>query len=184
MDKSYSVQIPSYKSIGLDVLKERAELVKNNIDFKNKIQTILFEDLQEKQMFKSQDDIEPEESLYVGGFPNNNDKSLMIQFHQVDWDEKFYISNQFKDERYQYFAHRLIYEEAPQTLPQNDYEKIHKIIAKQISSTDNEKWNTVPKSYHQLDTLREQYENDEDEEKLQFLGELDSFLQNIEKKYQ
>ena len=135
-------------------------------------------------MFKSQVDIEPEDSLYVGGFPDNSDKSKMLEFNKVDWEEKLYISNQFKDERYQYFAHRLIYEEAPQILPQLDYEKVNKIIAKQILSTNNEKWNTIPKSYHQLDTLREQYENQNDVEKLEFLGELDIFLQNLEKKYQ
>jgi exodeoxyribonuclease-1 len=184
MDESYIEKIPSYKSLGLNVLKERAELIKNNIDFKNKIQTILFEENEEKHMFKSQVDIDPEDSLYIGGFPDNSDKSKMLQFHKADWEEKFFISNQFKDPRYQYFAHRLIYEEAPQILPQLDYEKIHKIIAKQILSTDNEKWNTVPKSYQQLDTLRDQYENEKDDGKIEFLGELDNFLQNLENKYQ
>ena len=184
MDEKYIEKIPSYKSLGLNILKERAELIKNNIDFKNKIQTILFEENEEKQMFKSQVDIEHEDSLYVGGFADNSDKSKMLEFHKADWEEKLYIANQFKDERYQYFAHRLIYEEAPQTLPKLEYEKIHKIIAKQILSTDNEKWNTLPKSYHQLDTLRVQYENDRDEEKLDFLEELDSFLQKLENKYQ
>ena len=184
LDQSYVEKIPAYQLIGSDILKERAELIKNNSNFRDNIQTILFEEFEEKQMFNSQDDIEPEDSLYIGGFPDNSDKSKMLQFHKADWEEKYYISNQLKDERYQYFAHRLIYEEAPQILPISDYEKIHKIIAKQILSTDNEKWNTVPKSYHQLDTLRDQYENDKNEEKLEFLGELDSFLQNLEKKYQ
>ena len=137
-----------------------------------------------RDRFKSQVDIDPEDSLYIGGFPDNSDKSKMLQFHKADWEEKFFISNQFKDPRYQYFAHRLIYEEAPQILPQLDYEKIHKIIAKQILSTDNEKWNTIPKSYHQLDTLRDQYENEKDDERIEFLGELDNFLQNLENKYQ
>ena len=184
MDKSNKEKIPSYKIIGLEILKERAELIKNNDDFKNKIKTILFEENEEKQVFKSQVDIEPEDSLYVGGFPDNSDKSKMLEFHKAHWEEKFYISNQFKDERYKYFAHRLLYEEAPQILPQSDYEKIHKIIAKQILSTDNEKWNTIPKSYQQLDTLRDQYENQKDDEKLEFLGKLDNFLQDLEKKYQ
>ena len=184
MDESYVEKIDSYNLIGLNIIKERAELIKNNSDFKNKIQTILNEENEEKQMFKSQIDIDPEDSLYIGGFPNSSDKLKMLEFHKADWEEKFYISNQFKDDRYQYFAHRLIYEEAPQILPQNDYQKIHKIIAKQILSTDNEKWNTVPKSYQQLDTLRVKYENEKDDEKLEFLGELDSFLQNLEKKYQ
>ncbi len=184
LDQNYVEKIPAYKLIGLNTLKERAQLIKNNSNFRDNIQTILFEDYEDKQMFKSQDDIQPEDSLYVGGFPDNSDKSLMLKFHEADWEEKLYISNNFKDKRYQYFAQRLIYEEAPQILPQDDYEKIHKIIAKQILSTDNEKWNTVPKSYHQLDTLRDKYENEKDDEKLEFLGELDSFLQNLEKKYQ
>ena len=105
------------------------------------------------------------------------------ELHKVDWEKKFYISNKFIDERYKYFAQRLIYEEAPQLLPRPDYEKIHKNIAKQILSTDNEKWNTLPKSYHELDTLREKYEGQGDEEKLIFLEELDDFLQDLEKKY-
>jgi exodeoxyribonuclease-1 len=184
LSQNYVEKITAYKLIGLDTLKERAEQIKNNSDFKNKIQTVLIEENEEKLMFKSQDDVEPEDSLYIGGFPDNSDKSKMLQFQKADWEEKFFISNQFKDQRYQYFAHRLIYEEAPQILPAVDYEKVHKIIAKQILSTDNEKWNTIPKSYHQLDTLRDQYENEKNDEKLKFLGELDGFLQNLEKKYQ
>ena len=183
MNESYVHKIPLYDEIGLDILNERAELIKNNIDFKNKIQTILFEENEEKQLSHSQSDIEPEDSLYFGGFPDNSDKSKMLEFHKADWEEKFYISNQFNDKRYQYFSHRLLYEEAPQVLPKSDYEKVHKTIAKQILSTDNEKWNTIPKSYQQLDTLRVQYENENDDEKLDFLGELDKFLQDLEKKY-
>jgi len=95
MDESYIEKIPSYKSLGLNVLKERAELIKNNIDFKNKIQTILFEENEEKHMFKSQVDIDPEDSLYIGGFPDSSDKFKMLQFHKADWEEKFFISNQF-----------------------------------------------------------------------------------------
>ena len=63
MDESYIEKIPSYKSLGLNILKERAELIKNNIDFKNKIQTILFEENEEKQTFKSQVDIDPEDYI-------------------------------------------------------------------------------------------------------------------------
>ena len=58
------------------------------------------------------------------------------------------------------------------------------IIAKQILSTDNEKWNTIPKAYHELDTFREQFEIQGDDEKLLFLEDLDKFLQDLEKKFQ
>ena len=184
MDESYINRIATYETIGLDVLKQRAIIIKNNDDFKNKIQRILFEENEEKELSKSQIDIQPEDSLYMGGFPDNDDKSKMLDFYNADWDKKIYISNQFRDERYKYFAHRLIYEESPQTLPLADYQEIHKIIAKQVLSTDNEKWNTIPKSYQQLDNLRVKLEEEKDDEKLLFLDELNNFLVDLQNKYE
>ena len=184
MDESYVNRIVAYEAIGLDVLKHRAMIIKNNDDFKNKIQRILFEENEEKELSKSQIDIQPEDSLYMGGFPDNDDKSKMLDFYNADWDKKIYISNQFRDQRYKYFAHRLIYEESPQTLPSSDYQEIHKIIAKQVLSTDNEKWNTIPKSYQQLDNLRVKLEEEKDDEKLLFLEDLNNFLVDLQNKYE
>ena len=184
LDSSVIDKMPVYQSIGVEVLTQRAEIIKQSSDFKNKIQTILFEEYETKQMTKSQIDILPEESIYSGGFPDNQEKSKMIDFHNADWEERFYISNQFEDERYKYFAHLLIYEEMPHVLPKSDYENIHKIIANQILSTDNEKWNTIPKAYHELDNLREEYERQGNDEKLLFLEDWDHFLQDLEKQYQ
>ena len=184
MDESYVNRIVAYEAIGLDVLKDRAMIIKNNDDFKNKIQRILFEENEEKELSKSQIDIQPEDSLYMGGFPDNDDKSKMFDFYNADWDKKIYISNQFRDQRYKYFAHRLIYEESPQTLPSSDYQEIHKIIAKQVLSTDNEKWNTIPKSYQQLDNLRVKLEEEKDDEKLLFLEDLNDFLLDLQNKYE
>ena len=184
MDESYVNGIVAYKAIGLDVLKHRAMIIKNNENFKNKIQRILFEENEEKELSKSQIDIQPEDSLYMGGFPSNDDKSKMLDFYNADWDKKNYISNQFRDQRYKYFAHRLIYEESPQTLPSYDYQEIHKIIAKQVLSTDNEKWNTIPKSYQQLDNLRVKLEEEKDDEKLLFLEDLNDFLLDLQNKYE
>ena len=184
MDESYVNRIVAYEAIGLDVLKDRATIIKNNDDFKNKIQRILFEEHEEKELSKSQIDIQPEDSLYMGGFPDNDDKSKMLDFYNADWDKKNYISNQFRDQRYKYFAHRLIYEESPQTLPSSDYQEIHKIIAKQVLSTDNEKWNTIPKSYQQLDNLRVKLEEEKDDKKLLFLEDLNNFLVDLQNKYE
>jgi exodeoxyribonuclease-1 len=117
--------------------------------------------------------------LYFGGFPNNDDKSKMLDFHKADWDKKIYISKSFRDQRYKYFAQRLIYEEAPQSLPVSDYNQIHKMIANQVLSTDNEKWNTIPKSYQQLDNLRIKFEEEKDDEKLFFVEEINNYLEEI-----
>jgi exodeoxyribonuclease-1 len=184
MDASYVNTIPAYEAIGLDVLKNRAAIIKNNDDFKNKIQRILFEENEEKELSKSQIDIQPEDSLYMGGFPDNDDKTKMLDFFNADWDKKIHISNQFRDQRYKYFAHRLIYEESPQSLPSSDYQEIHKIIAKQLLSTDNEKWNTIPKAYQQLDNLRVKLEEEQDDEKLLFLNQLNDYLFELQNKYE
>jgi exodeoxyribonuclease-1 len=183
MDKYHFEKIPSYNEIGLETLNLRAELIRNNPDFCNKINTIFLEEYEEKQITKSQLDMLPEDSLYFGGFPDNYDKNKMLDFHNSNWEDKYHISNQFRDQRFKYFAHRVIYEEAPYILPKDDYENIHKIIAKQVLSYDNEKWNTLPKSYHQLDTLRNEYEEKGDGKKLTFLDDLDGFLQKLEKKF-
>ena len=184
MDESYVKKISKYDNVGLNILKERASIIKNNEEFKSKIQRILFEENEEKEMTKSQDDIKPEDSLYVGGFPDNDDKSKMVDFHKADWDEKIYISNKFRDQRYKYFAQRLIYEESPHSLPISDYNQIHKIVANQVLSTDNEKWNTIPKSYHQLDNLRIKYEEEKDDEKLSFVEEINNYLEEISNFYE
>ncbi len=57
------------------------------------------------------------------------------------------MSEKFSDERFSYFAKRLIYEENPEVLGKDEYKKIHRAIAGQILSTNDEKWNTVPKAF-------------------------------------
>ena len=94
------------------------------------------------------------------------------------------IADKMKDERYNYFAKRLMYEEVPDLLPKDLYNEIHRAIAKRILSSNDEKWNTIPKSYNELDTLRAKYEEDGDEERLVITNDINSFLEEIEKKYQ
>ena len=60
-----------------------------------------------------------EETIYAGGFANDNDKTIMRKFHQVDWKEKLSLIEKFSEERFQYFAECLIYEESPETLPKS-----------------------------------------------------------------
>ena len=47
----------------------------------------------------SQEDIEPEESIYSGGFTSPKDQALFPKFHTGDWKEKFEFIDKFEDER-------------------------------------------------------------------------------------
>ena len=129
----------------------------------------------------SQLDIYPEESIYKK-FVTGEDTATMPEFHRAEWKDKFLVIQKFKDERLRYFGKRILYEESPQSLPKEEYNTIHKEIASRILSTNTEKWNTVPRTYSEIDTLRNKFKDDID--KLKELEEINLYIQEIEKSYQ
>ena len=66
-------------------------------------------------------------------------------------------------------------------LPKEVYNTIHKEIAERILSTNEEKWNTIPRTYSEIDTLRNKFKNDD--EKLKALEDINSYIMEIEKSY-
>jgi len=184
MNASYGIKFDVYKEIGMQKLIERAEMLKANKDFSNRVSTILLEEAQEKQELDSQLDIEAEETIYTGGFNlDDKTKSAVKEFQNAEWKERLYIADKMKDERYNYFAKKLIYEEAPDLLPKDLYNEIHRKIAKRILSSADEKWMTIPRAYTELDTLRVKYEEKGDNERLAMTNDINNFLEEIEKKY-
>ena len=181
MNASYGINFDNYKQLGLSKLKERAELIRENKDFANKVSSILEDDIREKQELDSQLDVYAEESIYKK-FATKEDSAIMPEFHKVDWKDKFSVLQKFKDERFQYFGKKILYEESPESLPKNEYNLIHKEIASRVLSTNKEKWNTIPRTYSEIDTLRNKFK--EDKAKLEALEEINSFIEDMEKKYQ
>ena len=59
----------------------------------------------------------------------------MPEFHNVDWDKKLSIISKFKDDRLKYFGKKLLYMEKPELLTKEDYNLIHKDLAKKLLST-------------------------------------------------
>ena len=106
----------------------------------------------------------------------------MPEFHKADWKDKFSIVQKFKDKRMQYFGKKILYEESPQSLPENEYNSVHKEVAERILSTNEEKWNTIPRTYNEIDTLRNKFKDDK--KKLEALEEINSFIEEMEKNYQ
>ena len=82
----------------------------------------------------------------------------------------------------QYFGKKILYEESPQSLPKDEYNLIHKEMASRILSTNDEKWNTLPRLYSEIDTLRNKFK--EDKEKLKALDNINSYAEEMEKIYQ
>ena len=181
MNPSYGINFDNYKQLGISKLKHRAKLIRENKNFTNKVTSILDDSANERNDLDSQLDIYPEESIYKK-FTTSEDNRIMPEFHKADWKDKFSVIQKFKDERLRYFGKKILYEESPQSLPKNEYNLIHKEIASRILSSNEEKWNTIPRTYSEIDTLRNKFKDDN--KKLKALDDINSFIEEMEKNYQ
>ena len=181
MTKEYALQFESYAQLGMTKLMERAKIIDENPDFVERISQILLEEANEKEALDSSIGLLPEDTMYLYGFPNDDEKKVMNEFHKVDWSEKLKVAEKFKDERYKYFAELYLYNENPTALPEALYKKIHKSIADKILSTDEQKYQTIPNAMKEVDDARAKYENDK--EKLKILEEINAYIINMEKIY-
>ena len=181
MNSNHISKVNRYMHISEKELLRRAEVIQSNTIFKKTVEKILEKQASEKEEFISQEDINYEETIYHA-FSTNYEKIVMEEFHLSPWENKYKVANKFKDERNYYFAERLIYEEKPSLLPKDNFNKlIH--IAKQIFIYNNEKWNTIPKAYKDIDDLRNKYEEEKDENILERLNDLNNLIEDIEKYY-
>ena len=182
MNPSYGNEFEEYKTIGAEKLAVRAKLIKDHKQFAEKISLILQDEAEEKEQTRSQEDVYEEESIYTK-FTSPEDNKIMPEFHKAEWEKKLSVLDKLKDERLHYFGRRLIYEEKPEILPKEEYNQIHRTIAKRLLSTSTEKWNTIPRTYSEIDTLREKFEREGKPEKLIILDDINSYVEEMEKFY-
>lgn len=182
MNPSYGDKFDEYKLIGTKKLEERAKMIKNNKGFAEKVSAIKRSEVDEKEQTKSQEDLYNEESIYTK-FTTAEDNKIMPEFHNVDWKKKLNVISKFKDERLKYFGKKLLYMEKPEVLSKSDYNLIHKDISKKLLSTNNENWNTIPRTYSEIDTLRIKFEKENQPEKLKILDDINVYVEELEKHY-
>tara|TARA_B100001996_G_scaffold212434_1_gene163101 strand:+ start:135 stop:1553 length:1419 start_codon:yes stop_codon:yes gene_type:complete len=181
MNPTYGMNFDNYKQLGIKKLNQRAKMIRENKEFAKKIALILDDDAREREDLDSQLDVYPEESIYKK-FALPEDNKIMPEFHKADWKDKYSVIQKFKDDRMQYFGKKILYEESPQSLPKEEYELVHKEVASRILSTNEEKWNTIPRTYSEIDTLRNKFK--EDKGKLKALEDINSYIQELENFYQ
>ena len=182
MNPSYIDQFEEYKMIGIKKLRERAEIIKRDKKFAEKVEVIMRDEAQDKAETQSQEDICEEESLY--NFPPAEDNKILPGFHEVDWEKKLNYLQKFKDKRFHYFGKKLLYQEKPDLLPKEDYDEIHNTVVKRVlSTTDEKKWNTIPRTYKEIDDLRAKFEKNKETKKLKMLEDINVYVEELEKNY-
>ena len=183
LHSDYASKVDPYVALDKATLLKRAELIKTNKDFANRIGLALTEIAEEKRESFDQSDITPEECIYKK-FVDNKENPKMANWHQASWEDKLSLLDKFEDERLVDFGKKIIYQEAPQVLPESMFSEIKRSIAKRILSTNKEKWTTCSDFYTECDHFRNKFSNENNEEKLKFLDEINTFVENIQKKYE
>ena len=183
LDRQFALKQKPYSDLDLETIKKRAHLVRNSENFCKNIQTIHREAAEEKEQTKTQEDLLPEETLYEKFIPNK-DTALFKTWHSSSWEDKLRMLDKFQDKRCSWFGQKIIYQEAPHILPPDLYKNIKSEIARRILSKNREKWQTIGMAYQEIDTLRDQASNRDDEEELKKLDEINEFIMSIEKKYE
>ena len=183
LHSDYGFKEDPYKAISKDVLMNRAKIIRENKDFCSRISLALSEIAQEKRDTGSQLDITPEESIY-SKFVDNKETPKMEKWHQSSWEDKFKLLDKFEDERLIEFGKKIIYQEAPEVLSENVLKDIKRGIATRILSTNKEKWTTCSDFYTECDHFRNKFEIEGNTKKIEFLNEINQYVENIEKKYE
>ena len=183
IDAEHGMKVEPYNTMDPSLIKQRAQLVRNNEKFSQNVLTALREIAEEKEQSKSQEDIYAEESIYTK-FTSNKDTSRFGAWHAASWKDKLSLLDKFEDKRLVGFGKKIIFQEAPEVLPPDIFKTIQRGIAKRILSEKREKWWTVSTCFTEIDTLRDKYSDQNDEEKLKFLDELNEYIMSVQKKYE
>ena len=183
LDKKFALKEKAYADLDLETIQKRAKLVRSSENLCKNIQIINREAAEEKSQTQNQEDLLPEETLYEKFVPNK-DTALFKTWHSSSWEDKLRLLDKFQDKRCTWFGQKIIYQEAPHILPLDLYKNIKSEIARRILSKNREKWQTIAMAYTEIDTLRDQASNRDDEEELKKLDEINEFIMSIEKKYE
>ena len=186
LDPSYGLKTDLYKELGLKLLTERANKIRENKEFAKRVSLILAETAQEKQNAKDKKNKEKlsyEDSLIAGGFPSQKDQNTMKEFQSInDWKNKYKIISKIEDSRFIYLGKRLIYQNDPESLSKKEYDEIHSDIAKKILNPEETRFTTLPMAEKLIDDIRA--EKDISKEKLDYMNKIDQYLKQMRQTYE
>ena len=94
--------------------------------------------------------------------------------------KKYDLANKISDIRYKEFALRVIYNEYPEFMPNNEIKKRDMIVAKNHLTLEEKPWCTIPQAMNAIDDLRE----NEEEVNIERLEEIDEYIQELNNKFE
>ena len=182
LNKEFKNNINNYEAIPDEIITDRDNFVKTNNDFREKIYSFYTNSFDSNSL-QSQEDVYTEETIYKK-FLDHHDSTILKEFYTCNWTEKVKLISKLKDDRLVYFAELMLFEEKPEYLDKNKVKKIQAHFANRLLSKNKEKWLTIYEAYKKIDDLREKYANNDNIKNLKILNELNTYIENLEKKLQ
>ena len=188
LDIGYALKMEPYKTIKLETLMGRADMLRDNPKFAENCSQAMAEIAEEKRIRKDsgkniETELDPHNQLYSGNFPSKPDQEIMKKFHSTNnWDERYKLVLSLSDDRFKYFGLRLIYQNQPDALPRDEYLKIDEDTARRVLSMKEENYTTIPQAENLIDTIRA--EKDITKEKLDYMNEVDEMIKEMRIKYE
>ena len=172
-----------YNEIGPDILNERAKMVFKNKSLADKFKNMEIDRQLDKHEESSQDNIFPESR--ANKFTEFRQQDVIKNFHdQKSWKEKYKISLSLRDPRAQFIAKRLIFDESPSTLSEEDFRLVHQELHDRLVINQERPFTTIPEAMNQVDNELEKIESSNDEEKekkVKILNDYNTYLVFLER---
>ena len=164
-----SKKIPNLSSF-LDVpekqLEERAKLIRENIDFQERVSSILGDN---QFNWPAQEIVE--QRIY-DGFPSEADKLWRDRFELAPWAEKVKLIEGFEDERYRELAERIVCYQKPEFASDEMIERFQSFVKTRLFSKGpwlKDRGQTLDQAIVEAETMLAENNNEEDVEILEKL---------------
>ena len=100
------------------------------------------------------------------------------------WEEKYRVGLSLRDPRAQFILKRLIFDESPSTLSEDDFKLVHRELHDRLVVNQERPFTTIPEAMMQTDTELanlEENEAEKKEQKLKILNDYNTYLSFLEK---
>jgi len=173
-----AINYEPYSELGAEILNERAKKVFKNKSLADKFKHMEIDRQIEKEDEASQDNIFPESKANM--FTKFGQGDTLREFHEKNtWAEKYKVALTIRDERASFILKRLIFDESPLTLSDEDFKYVHRELHDRLVINQERPFTTIPEAMMQTDTELVNLEESDDglkEEKLRILNDYNTYL--------